>query len=129
MTPHEFVCGLKTQCADAAVDDCTELLRAPPGRRPAQTLANLSAWYRALTPADQANIVATMRMAADATLFGVLCVIDGVRTIEDRPTKSEFRLTSTCNGSVSIISPGPEDLHDLLPLDSLRRTGLGAITK
>lgn len=34
MTPDDFVNGLKTQCADAAVHDCVELLNAPPGRRP-----------------------------------------------------------------------------------------------
>ncbi|QNM59049.1 hypothetical protein XHV734_0190 [Xanthomonas hortorum pv. vitians] len=91
-----------------------ELLKAPPGRRPAQSLVSLSGWYRGLDPADQANVAAALRIAADATLFGVLCVIDGVRIIEDQPTKSMFRLTATCNGSTSIISPGPEDLHDLL---------------
>ncbi|WP_153065895.1 hypothetical protein [Xanthomonas campestris] len=114
MTPNDFVSALKAQCADAAVNDCVKLLKAPPGRRPAQSLVSLSAWYRGLDPADQANLVAALRMAADASLFGVLCVIDGVRTIEDQPTKSEFRLTATCSGSTSIISPGPKDLHDFL---------------
>lgn len=119
MTPHSFVNALKTECADVAVHDCLELLKAPPGRRPAQSLVNLSVWYRGLDSADQANVADALRMAADATLFGVLCVIDGVRTIEDQPAKSEFRLTATRNGSTSIISPGPEDLHDLLQTDSL----------
>ncbi|MCC4624249.1 hypothetical protein LL973_07940 [Xanthomonas campestris pv. nigromaculans] len=114
MTQNDFVNALKTECADAAVHDCLELLKAPPGRRPAQSLVSLSVWYRGLDPADQAHVAAALRIAADATLFGVLCVIDGVRVIEDQPAKSEFRLTATCNGSTSIISPGPEDLHDLL---------------
>lgn len=119
MTPDDFVSGLKTQCADAAVHDCVELLNAPPGRRPQQSLVSLSVWYRGLAPADKANVVAALQMAADATLFGVLCVIDGVRAIEDQSTKSKFRLTATCNGSTSLIAPGPEDLHALLQTDSL----------
>lgn len=114
MNPSEFVDALKTGCADAAVSGCISTYQSPPGRRPAQTLLDLSNWYRGLDPADQANVVAAMRDAADATLFGVLCVIDGVRAIEDHPDKSEFRLTATRSGSTSIISPGPEHLHDLL---------------
>lgn len=119
MTPSAFVKALEIECADAAVDDCINLLNAPPGRTPAQSLVSLSAWYRGLDPADQSNVAAALAIAADAALFGVLCVIDGVRTIEDQPIKSEFRLTATCNGSTSIISPGPEDLHDLLRTTAL----------
>lgn len=50
MTPNDFVSVLKTECADAAVDDCVESLRAPRGRRFAQSLFSLSG----LDPADQA---------------------------------------------------------------------------
>jgi len=114
MTPSEFVDALKTECADAAVSDCVRLFQSPPGRKPAQALVNLSNWYRGLDPADQANVVAALREAADATLFGVLCVIDGVRVVEDQPARSEFRLTATRNGSTFVISPGPEYLHDIL---------------
>jgi hypothetical protein len=114
MNPSEFVAALKTECADAAVSGCVSKYQSPPGRRPTRTLLDLSNWYRGLDPVDQANVVNAMRDAADATLFGVLCVIDGVRAVEDDPEKSEFRLTATRNGSTVIISPGPEDLHDLL---------------
>ncbi|MEA9566268.1 hypothetical protein [Xanthomonas sp. WHRI 8932A] len=119
MTPGDFVKALKKECADTAVDDCVNLLNASPGRRSSQSLVSLSAWYRGLDPADQENVAAALAIAADATLFGVLCVIDGVRTIEDQPIKSEFMLTATCNGSTSIISPGPQDLHDLLRTTAL----------
>ena len=114
MTPSEFVQSLKTECADAAVCDCLSLLQEPPGRKPAQSLVTLSNWYRGLSPDDQANVVAAMREAADSTLFGVLCVLDGVRVVEHQPVKSEFRLTATRNGLGSVISPGPEYLHDIL---------------
>jgi hypothetical protein len=119
MTSDDFVSGLKTRCANAAVRDCVELLKAPPGRRPEQSLVSLSVWYRGLAPADKANVVAALQIVVDATLFGVLCVIDSVRAIEDQSTKSKFRLTATCNGSTSLIAPGPEDLHALLQTDSL----------
>jgi hypothetical protein len=114
MTPSQFVEALKTECADAAVDDCLQILQSPPGNKPAQSLIELSNWYRGLDPKDQANVVAAMREATHATLFGVLCVIDGVRVIEDRPAKSAFKLTANCDGAESIIAPGQEHLHEIL---------------
>jgi hypothetical protein len=114
MTPSEFVDALRAECADAAVSDCLRLFQSPPGRKPAQSLVTLSNWYRGLDPDNQANVVAAMRQAADATLFGVLCVLDVVRAVEHHQVKSEFKPTATRNGSESVISPGPEQLHDIL---------------
>jgi hypothetical protein len=59
-----------------------------------------------------------MHEAANATLFGVLCVLDGVRTIEDGPAKSEFKLFAQRNGVATQISPNGSFLHDLLRSES-----------
>lgn len=59
-------------------------------------------------------VALAMRESADATLFGVLCVIDGVRVIEDEPEKSEFELSASRHGIRSVISPNASHLHDLL---------------
>ncbi|NJC37262.1 hypothetical protein GGR60_001797 [Xanthomonas arboricola] len=50
MTPNDFVSVLKTECADAAVDDCVEPLRAPQGAIFAQSLFGVSG----LDPVDEA---------------------------------------------------------------------------
>lgn len=63
-------------------------------------------------------VAMAMKESAAATLFGVLCVIDGVRTIEDGPEKSDFELSATCQGIRSVISPNVSDLHDLLRDDT-----------
>ena len=114
MTPDYFVDALKTHCRDAAVNDCASLLEHPPGRRPAADLVALSHWFKSLSEVDRQSVLSAMRMAADATLFGVLCVIDGVRVIEDGPDKSEFEVTATRGGVTSVISPNETPLHDLL---------------
>jgi hypothetical protein len=114
MTPEVFVDSLKRCCRDSAVIGCVQNLEAPPGRKPNPALVKLSVWYNNLSPEDKANVAAAMQEAADATLFGVLCVIDGVRTIEPGSEKSEFRLSATRLGVVSTIAPGPEFLHDIL---------------
>lgn len=113
MKPEQFVRSLKSECRDSAVSDCVASFEKPPGRRPAQALLELSQWFLALQPSDRELVIRAMREAADATLFGVLCVIDGVRTIESDPVKSSFTLSAEQGDSVSVISPGDDFLHDI----------------
>jgi len=114
MTPETFVEALKTECRDSAVEGCVNVLLSPPGRQPGAELLELSRWFNSLGEADRKNVVAAMRQTAHETLFGVLCVIDGVRVIEDPGEKSEFRLTATHSSQVSTIAPNTQLLHDIL---------------
>jgi len=114
MKPEEFVQALKVSCRDGAVRDCVEVFENPPGRRPDPELLRISHWFRALSPTDRQFVEHAMREAADATLFGVLCTIDGVRFIEPQGEKSEFHLSAKREGVVSQISPNETFLHDLL---------------
>ncbi|MGX5651462.1 hypothetical protein ACWKW4_14505 [Hydrogenophaga borbori] len=114
MTPDFFVDALQAECRDAAVQGCVEQLRAPSGRRPTSELVRMSNWFNALDEASQKFVIQAMDDAADATLFGVLCVLDGVRVIEPAGEKSEFRLTVSRAGVNSVLAPGESNLHDLL---------------
>jgi len=114
MQPDEFVEALRRSCRDSAVKDCVALLTKPPGRKPEPSLVRLSQWFNALAESDRKFVTEAMHEAADATLFGVLCVIDGVRTIETEEEKSEFKL-SAVRGTVEYqLSPSETYLHDLL---------------
>ncbi len=113
MQPSDFVHGLTTQCRDAAVADCVADFENPPGRRPTPSLVEMSHWFLSLQPKDREFVVRAMRAAADSTLFGVLCVIDGVRAIEPHPSKSDFTVTVSKDGAISAISPSEEFLHDI----------------
>ncbi len=117
MTPVEFVDAVVESCRDGAVSACVEILERPPGRRPATRLVELSEWFKALPVRDREFVIAAMRQASGATLFGVLCVIDGVRVIEPSGEKSEFHLTAIRNGVESQISPSETFLHDLIRAD------------
>lgn len=113
MTPSEFVSALKTQCRDAAVEDCVANFTSPPGRKPAQSLIELSRWFNALTAQDREMVVRAMSEVANTTLFGVLAVLDGARAIEGLGEKSVFHLTAKKGGVESIIYPSSYALHDL----------------
>ncbi|MNL65327.1 hypothetical protein D3C87_1896450 [compost metagenome] len=114
MTPEFFVDALKVECRDSAVRDCIEQFRKPSGRRPKPELVQISEWFNALTEADQRRVAAAMREAAEATLFGVLCVVDGVRAIEAADEKSEFCLTVKRSNGVTTLVPSDVHLHDIL---------------
>ena len=114
MQSDDFVRALKQGCRDGVVQDCVESFRQPPGRKPRSELVRISQWFNSLSSTDRELVVAAMREAADATLFGVLCVIDGVRPIEAETEKSEFTLSASRAGTKTIISPSETYLHDLL---------------
>ena len=114
MTPQEFVTALKSECRNAAVSGCLQTFQTPPGRKVDPALVKLSEWYKSLSATGQENVAAAMQQAADAMLFGVLCVIDGVRVVESHSEKSEFHLTAIRQGTESVLAPGSEFLHDIL---------------
>lgn len=113
MSPEYFVRALKSQCSDAAVEDCLSNFRDPPGRAPRADLVRIAKWVQSLSEADRSCFRLALQEVADATLFGVLCVVDGVRTIENSEEKSDFILTARRGGAISQVSPNDTYLHDL----------------
>ena len=113
MTPERFVEVLESECRDAAVAECITSFENPPGRRPDQALVELSQWFRSLQPSDREYVIRAMKHAADATLFGVLCVVDGVRAVESHTDKSTFILSAERGGLTTVISPTSDFLHDI----------------
>lgn len=112
ISPSKFVGALATHCRDTAVSDCVAAYAQPPGRRPADRLVRMSQWFNALPTDDRQMVVAAMGDAAHATLFGVLCALDGARTIDDQ--RHTFVVMSDLSGDRQTISSPGVDLHDLL---------------
>ena len=113
MEPKNFVAALERECRDSAVEGCLEDFESPSGRRPDPALVQMSKWFNSLASDDREMVVKAMREAADATLFGILCVLDGVRPIEDGAEKSSFKLIAEKENKQSVICPGAVDLHDV----------------
>ena len=53
MTTEEFVGIVQVIVRDAAVDGTLEVVRKPPGRRPAKQLLELNQWLAGLSDHDQ----------------------------------------------------------------------------
>lgn len=49
-------------------------------------------WYQSLDEAQRARLSSVIQIAVDQAVFGFLCVIDGVREIENPESKGRLEL-------------------------------------
>jgi hypothetical protein len=113
MNRESFVEAVRSGVYDAAISDTIALLLHPPGP---EDLVTLSAWFKQLCDEDQENLRRVAKMAAHAAVFGMLCVLDGVKAIEDRPIKGvlDLRYHHSCEEDISLTDESGPMLHDLL---------------
>jgi hypothetical protein len=101
VTPEEFVAGVKNAAFDSAVTGTMKKLsEGPPGCGPHPRGSALSMWFSQLPVGDQQMIVECVRDAAHAAVFGLLCILDGVRVIDDPPHVA-LRLSATSQDGIT----------------------------
>ena len=113
MNRSEFLRSLKTQTSDAAVFGTLANLENPAGREPRPEDIRLAAWYSRLTDEDRAFLGDALREAAELAIFGLLCIVDGVASIEDGDQKGRIEIRHSRDGVAKRLS-GPSSglLHD-----------------
>lgn len=105
--------AIETSVFASAVDGTVRTLQDPPGRAPAARTMVLHDWYDGLSPEDKSMVAEAVRAAAATAVFGFLCVLDGIRAIDD-PPHGELRLTIIdASGAERRLNGGPIELHDL----------------
>lgn len=107
MTPEQFVEAIEHYVRDQAVETTITGLSKPAGRKPRPHRVALSEWFNDLSTEDAARVKQVIRLAADASLFSLLVVLDGGSVIDDE--KGEFELRY--NGER--LNQPTLDLHDL----------------
>jgi hypothetical protein len=117
MNAAEFVDALVANVKRPTIEGVMEVLDAPSGRRPRESLMRLSRWFHSLSPDDQARLNEVVAEVVDRTMFNALCAIDGVSTIADPADVSKFRLFAVApDGEHTLLNdPEGEFLHDLYP--------------
>ena len=113
MNSEEFVELIRIVVRDGAASEVLGVLKAPPGRRPPAELCERSDWYNALDDNQKRMVSSVILDAVDRAVFGFLCVIDGVRAIENGEKKGALELRYVNDGSVLLNTPDGEMLHDL----------------
>jgi hypothetical protein len=114
MDGQKLVDLLKLVVRDAAAEDEMSVLAKPPRRKPSSELLEQSAWYHSLRDDEKRILSSIVFDTATGAVFGFLCVLDGVRQIENGPDKGRFELRYIKDGSAWVISPEQNMLHELL---------------
>lgn len=110
MNTEKFVDMIKLVVRDAAVEDTISILESPPGRSPERKIVALSNYYNNKSEEERMIINEIMSQAVDEAVFGFLCVLDGVRAIENGESKGTLSLTY--KKDVEVVLNKDEDLHD-----------------
>lgn len=114
MNPDEFIATVKQVVHDSAVRSVTSKLKSPPGRRPPRRLTELSQWFHSLSPTDQHHVSQVIQHAVHSSIFGFLCVLDGVRAIEAGSDKGILELALTRDTERQLLNdPEREPLHEI----------------
>lgn len=98
MDAERFVDVIRLVVRRPAIDGTIANLAIPPGRRPSAQLTEASAFYRSLSDDEKARVEQIVTMAVDEAVFGLLSVIDGVRSVSESPgrrNRFELSLSST----------------------------------
>ena len=113
MNADDFVHAIKLYVRDTSISDTIDLIRKPPGRRPRKKHVELSNWFNQLSEHEKLMASSVIEEAVDTALFGLFCVLDGVRTIEDSEEKTIFQLYGMKGGrNILINKEDEESLHD-----------------
>lgn len=113
MNSQDFVMIIRSVVRDSAVRSTLEVLEHPPGRTPSDGLINRSKWYHSLTTEDKQRLIEIVSDAVDNGVFGFLCVLDGVRSVESTSDKGRFELRYIREDTVLLNDPDKIMLHDL----------------
>ena len=114
MNSEQFVDILKLIVFESSVESVHTNLIEPPGRTPSKKNLKMSEWFKNLPDHDKEMVIEVVRESAGASVFGLLCVLDGVRAIED-DDKGELKLYYEKRGKKVLLNDtdSGEYLHDI----------------
>ncbi len=115
MNKKEFVNAIKEVVVNDSIKSVESNLTNPPGRSPDKKLILLSQWFKKLNDADREMVIQVINESVQMSVFGFLCVLDGVRAIEDGEEKGKLDLYYEKDEKLTLLNNQNEEyLHDLL---------------
>jgi hypothetical protein len=111
MNDHDFIRAIGLAVRESAISGTMQTLASPPGRRPPADKLRRAEWFNALEEADRENVERVAADAVDSAIFGFLCVLDGVRAVEDQECRGGFELWHVRDDERVLLNQDA-DLHD-----------------
>lgn len=113
MNSEDFIAVIKHIVRDAAIEDTIDNLEQPPGRKVSDKDKELSDWFNSLSTDDKDMVNHVIAKSIDHSLFGLFCVIDGVRAIENGNNKGKLKLIYDSKEQVVLNDGDKIGLHEL----------------
>lgn len=114
MTKEEFISTIKEVVVEESIKSIQANLTKPSGRSPQKKYIIQSEWFNRLQNEDRKLLMEVVRETAETTVFGFLCVLDGVRAIEDSKPKGQLNLYYQKGEKEILLNASDETyLHDL----------------
>jgi len=112
MNSKLFIESIIEVVRDSTISDIVDNLKEPPGRKPNISDIELSHWFLKLSSEDVENIKKIITYSVDGSIFGLLSVIDGVRTFEDNGNGKLELIYKDTSENILLNNPKNEYLHD-----------------
>jgi hypothetical protein len=112
MDSRNFIDAIKEVVRDGAIADTISTLENPVGRKTILETKDVVAWYQSLEEDERQLLLKIVAKSVDLALFGILCVIDGARSIENGPSKGAIELRYVKDEKVTILNLDTS-LHEL----------------
>jgi len=115
MNREKFISAVKKHVCKSAIEDVITTLENPTGREPSHELIELNKWYIKQDENSKSKIEEITKEAAESALFGLFCVLDGVRMIDDDLKDGNLKLIYEIDGIQTILSDSQSitELHDI----------------
>lgn len=115
MNDQEFVDAIKEHVFDSAIEGVMSQIISPSGTKPSVTLLKLNNWFHEQDEETQSRIRQCIKAGAHSALFGMLCVLDGVRLIHEDLRNGQLRLVLRTDTQEIVLSDNQEfsELHDI----------------
>jgi hypothetical protein len=106
--------SIKEVIVNGSIKSVQSLLIKPPGQKPENRLIQISEWYNKLNDSEKSIVIQIIKESVEMGLFAFLCVLDGVKAIENTD-KGVFKLYYE-NGNEKVLLNNPENdyLHNFL---------------
>ncbi len=114
MDQEKFIEAIKVAVIESGKKSMQSILISPPGRQPNEKIVQLSNWFNNLTAEDKNRVREIIAESIDTAVFGFLCVLDGVKAIEDGREKGTLALYYEKDGIRRLLNDPDDDyLHDI----------------